>query len=295
MSYDENVPQMLKREQIWFGSIIGRAIDDDSKMNPVSPSGQMMEIEAAEHIAPSPTLRPAQRIQIYNQQYWWRLLNTMHESFPLVTRLFGFYDFNRTIGFPYLTKYNPRHWSLSYLGDRLVQWLEEDYHAKDKGLVMDAAKVDWAFSDSFTTAILPPLSQEHFAGQDESSEIFAKQLYLQPHIFLFKLDYDLFRYRLDFLKKDPDYWLDHDFPVLEQSRPYFFVLFRNSMNDIAWKEITECEYLLLSLFKRGASIDDACTWLEEQSQAIGDEASNNMQRWFKEWSMRGWFSLSSCS
>lgn len=291
MTYDEKVPFLLKREQQWFGSIISRPIDEDSKMNPISPSGKPMEVEAAQHIAASPTMRPAQRIQIYNQQYWWRLLNTMHESFPLVTRLFGYYDFNRTIGIPYLTKYNSRHWSLSYLGDRLVKWIEEDYHADDKRLVVDAAKLDEAFIESFITGQVPPLSQGQLAGLDENSEIFSKELFLQPHIYLFKFEYELFRYRLDFLKHDPDYWLENDFPVLDRSKQYHFILFRNAYNDIAWKEISECEYLLLQLFKKGASIDAACEWIEGQEQSIGDEAVQNMQKWFQEWSMRGWLSL----
>ena len=140
MKYDEHVPSLLKREQQWFGSIISRPIDVDSKMNPMSPSGIPMEVEAAEHITPSPTLRSAQRIQIYNQQYWWRLLNTLHDIFPLTTRLFGYQDFNRTIGMPYLTKYPPCHWSLTLIGERLERWVEEDYHAGDKELVKNSVK-----------------------------------------------------------------------------------------------------------------------------------------------------------
>lgn len=292
MTYDEKVPHLLKREQQWFGSIISRPIDQDSKMNPISPSGQPMEVEAAQHIAPSPTLRPAQRIQIYNQQYWWRLLNTLHESFPLVTRLFGYFDFNKTIGFPYMTKYPPRHWSLTYLGDRLPQWIREEYDADDKRLVLDAAELDWAFTHSFVTGQVAPLAAEDLSGQDENSVIFSKELYLQPHIHLFKFDYDLFRYRAAFLEQDPDYWLNHDFPVLDKSKPFFFVLYRNFQNNIAWQDLTECEYRFLTLFQNGSSIDNACEWLEEQDTALADEAVNNMQKWFHDWSMRGWLSLS---
>lgn len=107
MTFDAKVPFKLKKTQLWFGSIIGRPIDEDSKMNPISPAGQPIEIEACDFIRPSPTLRPAQRIQIYNQQYWWRLLSSMHETFPLVTRLFGYHDFNKIIAIPYLVKFPP--------------------------------------------------------------------------------------------------------------------------------------------------------------------------------------------
>ena len=159
MAYDAKVPQYLKREQCWFGSIVGRPIDLHSRMNPISPSGRSMEEEAAEHILPSPTLRPSERIQIYNQQYWWRLLNAMHDLFPLVTRLFGHSDFNQSIGFPYLSKYPPRHWSLHLLGERLEQWVTEDYSAGDKELVLHACSVDWAFNHSFFAPAYPYLTE----------------------------------------------------------------------------------------------------------------------------------------
>src|SRR4051794_31429096 len=98
--YDSKVPLQLKKELQWFASILARPIDQENQMNPISPSGLSMELEAAQHIAPSPTLRPSQRIQIYNQQYWWRLINVLHESNPMLVRLMGYLDFNRNIAIP---------------------------------------------------------------------------------------------------------------------------------------------------------------------------------------------------
>jgi hypothetical protein len=132
MTFDSKVPTLLKETQEWFGSIISRAIDGNSQMNPISPTGRPMREEAWDHIRPSPTLQPAQRIQIYNQQYWWRLVNTLQESFPLVTRLFGFHAFNFTIAMPFLLKYPPNDWTLNSLGDRLPRWIEEEYKADDR-------------------------------------------------------------------------------------------------------------------------------------------------------------------
>ncbi|HEV8051714.1 MAG TPA: putative DNA-binding domain-containing protein [Parachlamydiaceae bacterium] len=291
MPYDERVPHVLKKEQQWFGSIIGRPIDEDSRMNPISPSGQSMEEEASEHILPSPTLRPAQRIQIYNQQYWWRLLNTLHESFPFTMRLFGYFDFNRIIGIPYLMKCPPRHWSLALLGDRLSTWCLEDYHSPDSKLISLAAELDWAYSESFTEQALPPLTAGMLASPDDMADIFEKAVYLQPYIHLFEYDYDLFSYRVEFLKQDPEYWLHNDFPVLDRSRPFYYVLFRTKTNDISWKEISLGEYLILSRFQKGASINSICEWLEDQEPALYESAAESLQIWFHEWAQREWLSL----
>ena len=286
--YDEKVPHLLKKELQWFGGIIGRPIDEDSKMNPISPAGRPMEEEAALHIMPSPTLRPAQRIQIYNQQYWWRLLNTLHESFPLLTRLFGYFDFNRSVGIPYLTKYPPRHWSLCFLGDRLPRWCVEEYTGKDKKLVVDAALLDWAFTYSFVSARMSPIQSDDAKSEAEAADLLDKKLYTQPYVYLFEMDHHLFKFREEFLKQDPDYWLNHPFPELDSSKKYHFVLFRNSRNDIAWKELSEGEYFLLSCFREGATIDEACQQLEEKGAAYCEAALENLQEWFREWTVRGW-------
>jgi hypothetical protein len=70
---------MLKELQQWFSSVITSPLDKP--------------IEGAERfVAPSPTLEPNERMRIYNQQYFWRLLNVLHKSYPFLTRLFGYTD-----------------------------------------------------------------------------------------------------------------------------------------------------------------------------------------------------------
>lgn len=288
MSYDAKVPLQLKKIQQWFGGIIGCPIDEDSRINPLTPAGNPIEEESAIYIAPSPTLRPAQRIQIYNQQYWWRLLSTLHESFPLVTRLFGYYDFNKTLAIPYLVKYPPCHWSLSYLGDRFVKWIEESYHANDKQLVLDAARVDWGFVHSFVAAEIPPMKLETIS---EGENLLEKKLFLQPHVCLMQMKNDMFSYRIEFLKQDPDYWIDNDFPVLNKNTTGYYALFRGTDNDIYWHEMSATEYHLLSLFQKGMKIERACDWLECQEKTIADDAAKHLQSWFQEWTKRRWLSV----
>lgn len=281
MKYDDKLPSKLKKAQVWFGSIISRPIDEDSRMDPISPSGQPMEIEACDYIRPSPTLRPAQRIQIYNQQYWWRLLGTMHESFPMVTRLFGYHDFNRLIAIPYLDNYPPNHWSLNEIGSHLSKWVKEHYQESDQKLVYDAAAVDWSFNQSFCAKQYDPI-----AASDLPLE--GMKLKLQPHIHLFELDYDLFTFRADFLKQEPEYWIENDFPELKKERTYYYTLFRNSDLDIQWMEITPAFYRLLEFLRKEASVDEACQWIEEQGGALMEEAAKHLQDWFQHAAAHRW-------
>lgn len=289
--FDSRSPQMLKQTQLWFASIITQPIDEENHIPELAPSGAPIEKEAWDYIRPSHTLRPGQRIELYSQQYWWRLLNILQDVYPLVTRLFGYHDFNSTIGIPYLNKYPPNHWSLNELGEWLPRWVEDDYHASDKKLVLNAAEIDYAYHESFLAKQLKPVDLQDLPNPEDFAYLLSQTLYLQPSLLLFfHFDYDIFTYRLEFLKESPEYWIEHDFPLLNASQtPY--VLFRNPHWNSVWNTISLAEATLLNFFRGGASLDEACQWLEGQDAAISAEAEKNLHSWIQGWIIKKWLSL----
>lgn len=294
MTFDPKVPADLKKMQQWFGSIIARPIDINSSMDPVSPSGRPMEEEAYDFISPSHTLRPAQRIELYNQQYWWRLLGALHDNFPMVTRLFGYDDFNQAIGIPYLQVYPPETWTLNPLGDYLPNWIKNEYEANDKQLVWNAAKIDCAYVKSFMAKREKSLSATSLSGEDLLL-MADKPMKLQSHVHLFKLPYDLFQFRTEFLKKEPEYWVENDFPKLRhfpKNEPGHFILYRKK-NQVDFLKISQNEYSVLQRFKLGWTVDGLCEWLEKQPEdsPILAEALNKLREWMQRWVSQGWLKI----
>lgn len=281
------IPQHMKQTQEWFSDVITGPLENNY-ISSLTPSGFLIAEEASKYIVPSPHLRPHQRIQIYNQQYWWRLLNTLHDNFPLVVRLFGYQAFNEQIGIPYLLKYPPNHWSLNLLGERLSKWISEEYHAQDLPFVQNATQLDWAFHESFISPQKTKLDLNSLANGGDPTSFLSLKLFLQPHIFLFKWDYDLLTFREKCIAEDGDYWIDHSFPELNKSKTYHYVLFRNQKGLVTWKEISEAEFLLLQTLRQGATINEACEFLEKQRQDIYDQAENHLQEWFQTWTLRQW-------
>lgn len=294
MTYDRKqesqIPYSLKSTQEWFANVITSQLEENSTINAMAPSGMLIAEEAARYVVPSSTLSPHLRMQIYNQQYWWRLLKTLHENFPIAVRLFGYQAFNETIGIPFLLKYPPTHWSLSLLGERLPKWITEEYHAPDKPLIQNAIQLDWAFMASFIAPQQPALDMSQL-NQGNLEHLLSYTFYLQPHLYLFSWDYDLFGFRELFLKQDVDYWTDNNFPSLPKGKPYHFVLYRSAKNFISWKEISVAEYLLLNALKNGSSIEAACDLLEKQENSIFEQAVQHLQRWLQEWVRKGWLTL----
>lgn len=53
----------------------------------------------------------AERLAVYNRQYWFRLFTVLHDAFPLTARLVGYWDFNEHAA-AYLAAHPPRTWDL---------------------------------------------------------------------------------------------------------------------------------------------------------------------------------------
>lgn len=287
---EPKVPLDLKNTQEWFGSVIKRRLVEGDHINPTAPNGKEISTDAAHYIVPSPTLRPHQRIEIYNQQYWWRLINTLQINTPLLLRLFGFTAFNETIAIPYLLKYPPNSWSLNTLGEKLPQWVQEEYHQPDHLLVYKAAYLDEIFASNFYALQYPHLDFTSLAQQDPDA-LLEMPFCLQPHVYPLEFEYDLLTFRDLLVKQEGDYWTKNPFPELKKDKAYYYILFRNFENNIAWKLIEKDEYLLLSQFKTGISIQAACDWIEDQEEDLRESLEGHLQKWLQDWTRYGWLIL----
>lgn len=239
------------------------------------PIYDLETVKEIEHwVTQGPHLSAAQRIGLYNQQFWFRLLNLLQELYPALTRLFGPTDFNQKIAEPYLQKYFPDHWAISVAARKLPRWIEEEYHEEDKVLVHQIALIDEA------------CDRLYYEKRREAAELanaLESTLYLQPTIELFALDGDLFPFRKALLEKEPNVWLDEPFPKIDWSQKRWCSL--SVVNNVLMhEEISEEEYLLLKVFQRGSTIDDACSLLE------GRDVEAHIAQWFQNWAQKQWFS-----
>lgn len=279
-------PLSLQATQEWFASIITYPLGKNDTIQSHSPHGLLIAEEANRYITPNAHLQPHQRMQIYNQQYWWRLLNTLHINFPLVVRLFGYQAFNEKIGIPFLLHCPPNHWSLSTLGERLPKWIMECYHEPDQSLLYNAASLDWAFTACCIAPAHPPINLMELI-QDAPENLLNYTFYLQPHVLLFSWEYNLLKFRDSFLAEEVDYWIEHPFPDLPKDNTYNFLLYRNANNHISWREICYAEFVLLEFLKKGATIKAVCEYIEAEKSHLYDTVENHLQQWLQNWTQAG--------
>jgi hypothetical protein len=215
----------------------------------------------ADFIAPSATLTAEERLRIYNQQYWFRLLSVLQEGFPLLLRLFGHGEFNERIAIPYLAERPPNGWTLAELGRELPSWLQP----REIEVVRLAAEIDLAFETSFIAA-----DGKKLTGEPET--LLHQRLRLHPSLHLIETERNLLSVRGIFLSQEVEHWLEHPFPDVPRGQ-FFQAIYRTSDNRVTWRDLEPGEFRQL---------------VRLQSLA---EMSEVDPAWIQRWVVEGWLCL----
>lgn len=175
----------LEQVQRAMAAAVMTPLTADEEMRERTPDGHAMSEVAGTFIAPNSRLSAFERLEIYNRQYWFRLLNGLAEDFPALRAVVGSRAFH-ALSVAYLAEHPSRSFSLRNLGSRLVEWLgaHAEFAGRRHALAVDVARIEWAFVEAFDNAEQTPLTLEQIATLDGES-----RLGLQPHVRLLELEY----------------------------------------------------------------------------------------------------------
>ena len=175
----------LEEVQRAMASAVMMPLTADDQMRSHAADGRAMTDVAAGFIAPNSRLNAFERLEIYNRQYWYRVLSGLAEDFPALRAVVGAKAFD-AISVAYLEEHPSRSFSLRNLGSKLVEWLggNQKYAGRRHELAVDVARVEWAFVEAFDNAEYTPLTVEQIATLDGES-----RLAVQPHVRLMALSY----------------------------------------------------------------------------------------------------------
>ena len=90
-------------------------LTQNERMQRVAPGGERMHTYAARYIKPNDRLSSFDRLEIYNRQYWFRVLGGMAEDFPGLRAVLGEQRFESMCK-AYLTECPSRSFTLRNLG-----------------------------------------------------------------------------------------------------------------------------------------------------------------------------------
>jgi hypothetical protein len=136
----------------------------------------------------SAKMTPADRLDIYANMYFFRLLDCLKEDFPKLLEALGAGRFHNVIT-DYLLACPSAHPSLRYVGARLPEFLAAHSLGGESPVLADLARLEWARADLFDAADAAPMTREHLASmpQDEAGDV---HLRLIPACTLLSLAHD---------------------------------------------------------------------------------------------------------
>jgi hypothetical protein len=180
------LPEMsLAEVQRAMAAAVMMPLTADEAMRATAPDGRAMTDVAASFVAPNSRLSAFERLEIYNRQYWFRVLGALAEDFPGLRAVLGGSHFE-AMSVAYLSTHPSRSFTLRNLGSKLVEWLGEhpEWGRRRHALAVEVARVEWAFVEAFDHGERTPLTLDQITTLDGAS-----RLALQPHVRLLALAY----------------------------------------------------------------------------------------------------------
>jgi hypothetical protein len=287
----------LKTLQRTMARAVMQPLTRSERMRQTAPNGKPMRSYAARFVKPNDRLTSFERLEIYNRQYWFRLLSSMIEDFPGLRAVLGERRFEEMCK-AYITGCPSRSFTLRNLGARLESWLRK--HPKWAGakqaLALDIVRLEWADIEAFDGKAVPALRPEHLAGTTEAR----LRLKLQPYVQLLSLKYPVDDLLLEARKDDED--TDFASNAFQEKRkrkrvqavaklkpsPIFLAVHRIDYS-VYFRRIEPEEFAILSALRAGRPLGKAVGAGLRKTAIPLEQRAASVQQWFQNWAALGWF------
>lgn len=274
---------------------VRRPLTPDMNMQKETAEGAPLYALAESYVKPNDLLTSFERLEIYNRQYWFRVITAVSEDFPALNAVLGEKKFDALV-LAYLKENPSTSWTLRNLGAKLPQWLEAhpEFAPKRHTLMVDVAKLEWAYVDSYDGSALIPLSLEDFRGLADDST-----LVLQPHLQLLALRYPVDELVLAVHKATPETDIVSN-AVLERKpaprirlpkmlRSKIYLAVHRFDNSVYYRRIDREAFLLLSVLQTQQTLGEAIEKAFAGSKLSPEEQAQKIQAYFAHAAELGWF------
>jgi Putative DNA-binding domain len=283
--------EILQRE---MAAAIMQPLTPDEEMRDHAPDGRSMTAVAESFIAPNSRLSSFERLEIYNRQYWFRVLGALAEDFAALRAVIGGSAFE-AMSIAYLTVHPSRSFTLRNLGSSLPNWLDANpqFTGRRHRLAVDVARIEWSFVESFDNAEHTPLTLDQIATLDAGS-----RLALQPHLQLIALDYAADNLVLSLhdnqkrdtseagLKHEPGPEAPTRLPRLRRTKTW--VAAHRVDLSVYYRRLKQEEFLTLAAIRTGLPLVDALEAGFRNSQTAETRRPQLVREWFATWAELGW-------
>jgi len=284
----------LERLQKEMAAAVMQPLTADEQMRALSADGRPMQAVAESFIAPNSRLTAFERLEIYNRQYWFRVMGALAEDFTALNAIVGSRTFER-LSIAYLTAHPSRSFTLRNLGSHLPEWLAANpgYAGRRQRLAVDVARVEWAFVEAFDSAERAPLTVDQISTLDAGS-----RLALQPHVQLLALNYPADDLVLNLHKREKRQVSEagvqrEDAPERPAKIPRLrrratWVAAHRVELSVYYRRLQREEFSMLMAIADGSPLAEAIAAGFAESRIPETRQARCIQQWFSTWAELGW-------
>jgi len=280
-----------------MAKVVMHPLTSSEHMSSHTPNGEPMARHAAKFIKPNDRLTSFERLEIYNRQYWWRLMSSLAEDFPGLQAVLGNRRFE-SLCKAYLVAHPSRSFTLRNLGRNLEPWLRKNpqWAGSRQAIALDMVRLEWADIEAFDGAAFEPLKPPDIAKSAGGN----LRLSLQPYVHLLKLHYPVDSLVLEIKKFNNDTeFLSNAFrerrkrkrvsAVTKLKPKTIFLAVHRVDYSVYFRRMTAEEYGLLVSLRKGETLEQAidATFSKHSKTFAAD--LEQVTAWFQNWSNLDWF------
>lgn len=225
-------------------------------------------------------MTPAERLDVYREQFWLRHLANLAEDFPTLSwALDGASAFDE-LAIAYLTSTPPKTWDLQRLGDGMPEYVATERPWRDDPLLADAARIDWAYVQAFDAPDAAPVDLRVLAATPEDAWPLAR-IGFHPSLRALSLQYPAAASRRAVALGEA--------ALRPAPASTIVAVWRDAACCVRDTELDPAEFQLLTAVAMSRPLGEAC---ESLVRALGYKDAAPLEAkvtaWFQEWTTRGW-------
>jgi hypothetical protein len=281
----------FERIQRWMQSAVMHPDGVEEGMN--SPEAREAIDAGADEVEKivtrSKALTAVERLAIYGNAYYARLLECMREEFPATAHCLGEETFN-AFAAAYLQKYPSKSYTLCLLGAKFPSFLVETRPEREEGepevswpeFLADLALFEWTFNEVFDG---PGVEGKEILDEAKVRAVPSERwpearLIPVPCLRLLELRFPVQEYHAEVRAENA--------PTVPEAAATYLALTRRGYV-VRHSALTDQEYRLLSALAAGRRVGEAIEEVAQTSPADVDGLAVNLHAWFRRWAALGFF------
>lgn len=231
-------------------------------------------------VAPSKSLTSVERVRLYANMYFWRIIDILVAEYPTVLHVTGRERF-RSLATDFIVRYPSTHYDLGQMSREFPRYLAEEAETLDhRGFLADVARIERSMEDVFDAPNTETLQIDDLL-QIPPEQWGDARFELIPAFRLLELSYPANRYVQ--AVRDQEHM---DLPALETT---WLAIYRSPQYRMWRASLSREQFELLTALSQGLPLAEAMEACLARPGVEAEKLVPSLQAWFQEWTQDGLF------